>query len=74
MDKLYRKIGELTADYIKLNNEFIEALNTDRPAEELTDIKEKIKTILEQIEALEKQRGGGPSLSQTDDGQQGEYQ
>jgi hypothetical protein len=56
MDDLYQKIGALTADYIKLNTEFIEGLNTDIPSEGLRGIKEKIRIILQQIEVLEKER------------------
>jgi Ni,Fe-hydrogenase III large subunit len=56
MDDLYQKIGELTADYIKLNTEFIEGVHTDIPSEDLRTIKEKIRNLLEQIEALEKER------------------
>jgi hypothetical protein len=51
MDSLYQKIEELTTNYFKLNDEFIEALDTGKPAAELTIIKEKIKLILDEIEA-----------------------
>jgi EAL domain-containing protein (putative c-di-GMP-specific phosphodiesterase class I) len=56
MDSLYQKIGELTADYIKLNEEFIAALSSDKPSSEITTLKEQIKNILQEIEELEKLR------------------
>jgi Ni,Fe-hydrogenase III large subunit len=56
MDEIYRQIAVLTGEYIQLNSEFIDALNRDRPSEELTALKEKIKSTLEEIERLEKIR------------------
>jgi Ni,Fe-hydrogenase III large subunit len=56
MDEIYRQIAALTGEYIQLNSEFIDALNQDRPSEELTALKEKIKSTLEEIERLEKIR------------------
>lgn len=61
MDEVYQQIGLLTAEYIELNNQFIEALNNDQPADELSMLKEKIKTILEKIEELEKARSSASS-------------
>jgi hypothetical protein len=56
MDSLYRQIEALNNEYIALNNDFIEALNKDWPLKQRTALKERIKTVLEQIEMLEKQR------------------
>jgi hypothetical protein len=53
MDEQYRQIGMLTNDYILLNNQFMQALADDRPAEELTAIKEKIRQAIDEIERLE---------------------
>jgi hypothetical protein len=53
MDEYYKQIGLLTGDYVELNKQFIQAVKDDRPAEELTAIKEKIKVILDEIERLE---------------------
>jgi hypothetical protein len=56
MDEIYRQIAVLTGEYIQLNGEFIDALNQDRPSEELTALKERIRSTLEEIERLEKLR------------------
>jgi hypothetical protein len=56
MDECYRKIGELTAEYIALNQQFILAVTGDTPAEELKKLKERIAFIIEEIERLEKIR------------------
>ncbi len=56
MDERYIEIGMLTNEYLQLNKQFIEAINLNKPIEELTALKEKIRVVLDKIEQLEKAR------------------
>jgi len=56
MDERYKRIKELSDDHIRLCQHFIDALNENRPSEELNALKVQIKLILETIDELEKQQ------------------
>jgi hypothetical protein len=56
MSTNYEQISILTQEYIKLNEQFLYALHTDEPSENLALLKSKIKQLIEQIEALENKR------------------
>lgn len=53
MEDYYNQLHLLTEKYIDLNTQFIQGLNDDAPAEELTRIKEQVQQVMEEIEALE---------------------
>jgi hypothetical protein len=55
-DDSYIQIGMLTNEYLELNKQFIDAIKTDKPADVRAALKERIKTVLEEIERLEAER------------------
>jgi hypothetical protein len=46
MDEAAQKMVELTTEYIELNKAFIQAIKDNRPARELELLKDRVKTIL----------------------------
>lgn len=62
MDEVYKHIKDLSDLHIALCTFFIQALNEDKPAEELAALKEQIKQVITDIEVLEHKRNSNATL------------
>lgn len=52
-DENYIRIRQLSDEYLALVKKFVDAMNDDKPASERAALRQRIKTVLEEIDRLE---------------------